>query len=144
MTGCTIQKPSVPVGIFPKELPKVPDPDASAAQVPAGYKVELFMKDLVWPNSIDFDESGNTYVAEAGYAYGDPFAPAHIFRITPAGQITRLATGFNGSITDILWHQGRLYMSHKGKISAVGPDGAVQDLVTGLPSVFSIIPVAFR
>jgi hypothetical protein len=69
LTGCTIQKPPVPVGIFPKELPKEPDPDASAAQVPAGYKVEVFMKDLVWPTSIDFDESGNAYVAEAGYAY---------------------------------------------------------------------------
>ncbi|MBD0352550.1 MAG: PQQ-dependent sugar dehydrogenase, partial [Flavisolibacter sp.] len=132
--GCTIIRPSVPQGILPKEMPKVPDPDATAAQVPAGYRVEVFMKDLVWPTSVDFDESGNMYVAEAGYAYGDPFAVAQIFRITPAGQITRFADGFNGPITDILWHRGRLYVSHKGKISAVATDGAVQDLVTGLPS----------
>jgi glucose/arabinose dehydrogenase len=74
------------------------------------------------------------YVAEAGYAYGDPFAPAQIFRITPAGQITRYADGFNGPITDILWHRSRLYVSHKGKISSVAADGVVADLVTGLPS----------
>jgi len=132
--SCTIQKPSVPVGIFPKEQPKVPPPDASAASVPAGYKVEVFMKDLIWPTSIEFDDAGNAYVAEAGYAYGDPFAPAQILRITPAGEITRYAEQLNGPITDILWHGGRLYVSHKGKISAVGADGRVVDLVTGLPS----------
>ena len=134
LAGCTISRTSVPQGILPRELPKVPDADAVAAQVPPGYKVEVFMKDLVWPTSVDFDESGNVYVAEAGYAYGDPFAVAQIFRITAAGQINRFADGFNGPITDILWHNGRLYVSHKGKISAVGTDGNVQDLITGLPS----------
>jgi glucose/arabinose dehydrogenase len=134
ITACTIQKPSFPTGIFPKDMPNVPDPDAAAALVPAGYKVEVFMKDLIWPTSIEFDESGNVYVAEAGYVYGDPFAPAQIFRITPAGQITRYATGFNGPITDILWYKDRMYVSHRGKISAVESNGNVIDLVTGLPS----------
>ncbi|MBA3674915.1 MAG: PQQ-dependent sugar dehydrogenase [Chitinophagaceae bacterium] len=133
-SGCSIQKRSVSVGAYPKEQPKVPSPDASAAQVPDGYKVEVFMKDLLWPSSIDFDESGNVYVAEAGYVYGDPIAPAQILRITPDGQITRLADGFNGPITDILWHKSQLYISHKGKISSLTPDGKVTDLVTGLPS----------
>lgn len=132
--GCTIQKPTVPVGIFPKDMPKIPDADAAAAVVPAGYKVEVFMKDLIWPTSIEFDEGGNAYVAEAGYAYGDPFAPAQILRIAPNGQISRYAEGFNGPITDLLWHQGRMFVSHKGKISTVGADGTIQDLVTGLPS----------
>jgi len=134
LAACTIQKPTVPVGIYPKDMPKIPEPDASAAIVPAGYKAEVFMKDLIWPTCIEFDGNGNIYVAEAGYAYGDPFAPAQILRITPRGEITRYAEGFNGPIIDILWHQGKLYVSHKGKISAVGADGAIQDLVTGLPS----------
>jgi glucose/arabinose dehydrogenase len=134
IAGCTIQKPSWQVGIFPKEQPKVPTPDAAAAQVPAGYKVEVFMKDLIWPTSVDFDEAGNVYVAEAGFAYGDPFAPAHILRINASGEMTRFAEGFNGPITDILWHKGRLYVSHRTKISVVETDGSVVDLVTGLPS----------
>ncbi|MDB5241475.1 MAG: putative glucose/sorbosone dehydrogenase, precursor [Spirosoma sp.] len=134
LTSCTLHKPTVPVGIFPKEMLKVPGPDAAAAGVPPGYRVEVFMKDLVWPTSVDFDPAGNLYIAEAGYAYGDPFAPAQILRITPAGQITRFAEGFQGPVTDILWHQGKLYVSHKGKISAVGANGSIQDLVTGLPS----------
>jgi len=132
--GCTIQKPSFPVGIYPKDMPAVPTPDASAAWVPDGYKVEVFMQDLIWPSSIEFDEAGNVYVAEAGYVYGDPFAPARILRITPNGQISRYAEGFNGPVTDVLWHGGRLYVSHRGKISTVEPNGEVKDLVTGLPS----------
>lgn len=134
LAACTVQKPSVPVSILTKEMPKVPVPDAVAAQVPAGYKAEVFMKDLNWPTSVDFDESGNVYVAEAGYVYGDPFAPARVFRIAPGGQVSLFADGFIGPITDILWHQGLLYVSHRGKISTAGTDGTVQDLVTGLPS----------
>jgi glucose/arabinose dehydrogenase len=133
-TSCAVHKPTFPVGIYPKEAPEVPAPDAQAAWVPQGYKVEVFMKDLIWPSSIEFDGSGNVYVAEAGYVYGDPFAPAQILRISPAGQITRFADGFLGPITDILWHNGKLYVSHKGKITAVDNDGTRRDLVTGLPS----------
>jgi glucose/arabinose dehydrogenase len=132
--GCVMHQTTSPVGIYPKELPKVPAPDASAAQVPAGYKVEIFMKDLIWPTSVEFDEAGNVYVAEAGYVYGDPFAPARVLRISPDGGITRYAEPFNGPVTDLLWHNGKLYVSHKGKISAVEADGRITDLVTGLPS----------
>jgi glucose/arabinose dehydrogenase len=134
LSSCVIPKQSMPTGIFPKEIPSVPPPDATAALVPAGYKVEVFMKDLIWPTSIEFDESGNVYVVEAGYTYGDPFAPAHVLQITSRGEIKRYANGFNGPITDILWHEGRLYVSHRTKISVVASDGSVSDVVTGLPS----------
>ena len=133
-SACTIQRPSFPVGDYPKDMAKVPPPDAAAAWVPEGYQAEVFMKDLIWPSSIEFDGNGNIYVAEAGYVYGDPFAPAQVLRIDPSGQISRYADGFNGPITGLLWHNNQLYVSHKGKISAVGADGAVKDLVTGLPS----------
>lgn len=134
LAACAAPKLSVPVGILTKEMPVVPVPDAIAAKVPPGYKAEVFMKDLNWPTSVDFDESGNVYVAEAGYVYGDPFAPARIFRISPDGQLNLFADGFIGPITDILWHQGMMYVSHRGKISSVMSDGTVKDLVTGLPS----------
>jgi len=133
-SSCTLQQTSFPVGKYPKDMPKVPAPDESAAWVPEGYKAEVFVKDLVWPSSIEFDEDGNIYVAEAGYVYGDPFAPARIFRVTQEGDITRYAEGFNGPITDILWHEGLLYVSHRGKISTVSSNGSVEDLVTELPS----------
>ncbi|MFL5788274.1 MAG: PQQ-dependent sugar dehydrogenase [Flavisolibacter sp.] len=134
LSACTLTKPSFPIGIYSKEQPKVPPADAAFAQVPQGYKVEVFMKDLLWPTSIDFDEAGNVYVAEAGYVYGDPFAPAQILKITSSGQITRLADGFNGPINDILWYKNKLFVSHRGKISSVDRSGNITDLVTELPS----------
>lgn len=134
LIGCAAPKTSVPVGVYPKDKPTVLEPDALAASVPPGYKVEVFMKDLVWPTSIEFDDDGNVYVAEAGYAYGDPFAPAQVFRITRNGEITRLSDKFLGPITDLLYHEGKLFVSYKGKISLLTMDGTVTDLVTGLPS----------
>lgn len=132
-SGCAVQN-TFPTGLYPKQLPAVPEPDAAAAAVPAGYQVEVFMKDLIWPSAIEFDDAGNIYVAEAGYVYGDPYAPAQVLRITPSGAITCYATNLNGPVTDVLWHRGQLYVSHRGKISVVKTNGNVQDLVTDLPA----------
>lgn len=134
LLGCATPRPTLPVGIYPKVQPKIPAPDASAAIVPDGYKVEVFMKDLIWPTSIEFDESGNIYVAQSGFVYGDLVAPTPIFKISPDGKIVRFAEGFSGPVTDILWHNSLLYVSHKGKISTVSQDGVIKDIITGLPS----------
>jgi hypothetical protein len=61
--SCTLKKPTFPTGIYPKEMSKIPAPDAAAALVTASYKAEVFMKDMIWPSSIEFDASGNIYVA---------------------------------------------------------------------------------
>jgi glucose/arabinose dehydrogenase len=123
-----------PQGVFPKQNPQVPPPDARAAAVPSGYKVEVAVKDLIYPTSIEFDDQGNMYVAEAGYAYGDPVAPGRVLRIAKNGTMKYVAEQLTGPITDLLWHQGRLYISHFRTISALGPDGRVVQLVTDLPS----------
>src|SRR5215203_1469168 len=62
-------------------------------------------------NSPSLDGSGGIYVAEAGYAYGDPIAPAQIVRIGAGGSRTIVASQLQGPITDILWHRGFLYVS---------------------------------
>jgi glucose/arabinose dehydrogenase len=121
-------------GVFPKEIPKIPAPDPKAALVPPGYKVEVAVKDLIYPTSVEFDNQGNMYVAEGGYAYGDPVAPARVLRIEKNGTMEYVAEQLTGPITDLLWHQGRLYISHFRKISALGTDGQIADLVTDLPS----------
>lgn len=50
--------------------PKVPPPAASAVEVPEGFRAEVVMSDLTYPTSIEFDDTGAMFVAEAGYSYG--------------------------------------------------------------------------
>lgn len=115
--------------------PKVPPPQAKAAYVLPGYEVDVVVKNLTYPTSIDMDDEGNLYLAEAGYSYGDPTAIPRILRVTPTGGLTVVAQeGLNGPVNDLLWHDGRLFISHRGKISALEADGTIRDLVTGLPS----------
>jgi glucose/arabinose dehydrogenase len=125
-------------GKTPTELPRIPAPDPKAAQLPPGFAVVAAVTDLTYPSSIEFDDKGAMYVAEAGYNYGDEVAPARVKRITRAGPnqtVTEVvADQLNGPVTDILWHKGRLYISHRGKISVL-ESGKLRDLVTGLPSL---------
>jgi len=123
-------------GRAPESLPAIPRPDANAAQVPAGYRVEIVSADLVYPTSVEFDDAGNMYVAEGGFVYGDDVAQARVLRL-PADSSARpvtVADNLNGPVTDLLWHDKRLYISHRGKISVL-ENGTVRDLVTGLPSL---------
>jgi hypothetical protein len=123
-------------GRAPESLPAIPRPDANAAQVPAGYRVEVVMADLVYPTSVEFDDADNMYVAEGGFVYGDDVAQARVLRLPAGGSARPVAVveNLNGPVTDLLWHDKRLYISHRGKISVL-ENGAVRDLVTGLPSL---------
>lgn len=57
--------------------PEVPPPDPSAVQVPEGYRAEVVVTGLTYPTSVEFDDAGSMYIAEAGYSYGDELpAPA--------------------------------------------------------------------
>ncbi|MBW3628786.1 MAG: PQQ-dependent sugar dehydrogenase, partial [Gemmatimonadetes bacterium] len=134
--GCMPQ-PTMPQGVFPREFPTVPSPDPAAAQVPPGYRVEVVLRDLIYPTSVEFDDAGNLYVAEGGYAYGDLVAPPRILRVSPAGELAYVAdqrSGLLGPVTDIMWSRGRLYVSHFGKISVLEPNGSLRHLVTDLPA----------
>jgi glucose/arabinose dehydrogenase len=114
----------------------VPGPDAGAALVPPGYLVEAVLAELTYPTSVEFDDAGAMYVAEAGYSYGDPTPKPRILRVSREGKVETLAHGepLNGPVNDLLWHQGRMFVSHRGKISVLEGNGRVRDVVTGLPS----------
>lgn len=84
------------------ELPKVPPPNASAAKVAQGYRVEVVLSGLTYPTSVEFEDAGNMYVAEAGYAYGDPVAPARIWRISPTGHMQVVADSLSAPVNDLL------------------------------------------
>ncbi len=136
VVACGTMPPTYPQGSFPRAFPKIPPPSAAAAKVPPGYRVEVVVRDLEYPTSVEFDDRSNLYVAEGGFAYGDPVAPARIFRIAPSGEMALVAEQLRGPVNDLLWHKDRLYISHFGTISALTPDGVMRDLVTNLPVSF--------
>jgi glucose/arabinose dehydrogenase len=115
----------------------IPTPDAAAAEVPAGYRVDVELSGLMYPSSIAFDDAETMYVAECGYVPGDTRQPARILKISKGGEggpvREVVATDLSAPITDLLWHAGRLYVSHRGKISVL-ENGELRDLVTDLPS----------
>jgi glucose/arabinose dehydrogenase len=114
----------------------IPEADASAAETADGYGVDVAVRGLTYPTSVEFDDAGAMYIAEGGYMPGDMTQPARILKCEASGSGTDLkvvATDLQRPITDLLWHDGRLYISHKGRISVL-EHGAVRDLVTGLPS----------
>lgn len=130
------EHPHAATGAATKPLPKVPPPDAAAAQLPAGFKAEVVMSGLTYPTSVEFDDAGNLYIAEAGYSYGDPSPTPRILRVSRDGRIQAVAQGepLKGPVNDLLWHDGRMYVAHRGKISVLENGDRVRDLVTGLPS----------
>jgi glucose/arabinose dehydrogenase len=113
---------------------QVPAPDPSAAEVPQGCRVEVALKGLTYPTSVEFDRDGAMYVAEAGYSYGDSNAVPRILKVTRDGAMSTVARdGLQAPVADLLYHDGRLYVAHRGRISVL-EDGGLRDLVTGLPS----------
>lgn len=141
LAGCDIAplqvtpQPREQVVEAPGEMPQIPPADPAAAEVPEGYRVEVFAKDLIYPTSIEFGSDEDAYIAESGYVYGDPAAPARVWRVSKDGTMQIVADQLNGPVTDLLFHDGRLYISHKGKISVLEGGNRVVDLVTDLPSL---------
>lgn len=116
--------------------PEVPPPDASEVEVPEGFRVEVVVSGLTYPTSVEFGEGGEMYVAEAGYSYGDDLPAPRILRVSPEGDLETLIQGqpLVGPVNDLLWHDGRLFISHRGRISVLDSGGELRDLITGLPS----------
>jgi glucose/arabinose dehydrogenase len=119
----------------PGDKPTIPAPDPKAAEVPAGYRVEVAFDQLMYPSSIEIAPDGTIFVAECGHFPGDESQPARILKLTGRGPGDRqvVAANLSPPITDILWHEGRLLISHRGKISVL-EGSSVRDLVTELPS----------
>lgn len=108
--------------------------------LPQGYSIEAVSTGLTYPTGIAFDESGETYVIEAGYSYGEIFLPPKLVKIEKDGKHTVVAEGQkNGPWTGIAFYNGNFYIAEGGELEGGGilritKKGEITRLVEGLPS----------
>lgn len=106
-------------------------PDPGAIRLPEGYRIEAVVTNLSVPTTIVV-EDGALIVTESGWA--DTARP-RILRIPLDGPVEVLAAeGLRGPVTGVLFLDGALYVSHRGRVSVVEQGRIVRDIVTGLPS----------
>ena len=97
--------------------------------VPPGYRVEVFAAGLTTPINIMFTDNGAMLAADVGVAAGDGKVLMRIGQ-----EFQTVAEGFHPPLTGINTYQGNIYVSHRGLITVVKPDGTREDILTGLPS----------
>jgi glucose/arabinose dehydrogenase len=119
---------------------------AFAYDLEDGYRLERVLGGLTFPTSVTFDDQGRIYVVDGGFAYGPTYTPARILRLpaqwqpsTGGAEATEVAevvcdAGLGGPVTGIAFHDGRLYVAHRGRVSIVAADGTLRDVLSGLPS----------
>ncbi|MBO8171584.1 MAG: glucose dehydrogenase [Bacillaceae bacterium] len=107
-----------------------------------GYRLIKVASGLTYPTDVTFDDQGNIYIAEAGFAYGGPPGEGRILKLEADGSLTEVAGGFQGPVTSITWHRGYFYVAEGsrgkksyggcGQVTRVSMDGRRHVLVSGL------------
>lgn len=103
--------------------------DPNAIQLPPGYKIEVFMEGLTTPINTIFIDEGIMLIADAGITTGN----GKVLQVTADG-IKVIAEGFQPPLTGITYHNGEIYVAHRGFITVVQKDGKKKDILAGLPS----------
>lgn len=100
--------------------------------VPPEYQLELVARGLSFPTQVTFDERGELYVVESG---GRGEGVARLVKLAPDGSLKPVATGFTPPFIGAVVTKGRIYASHRGRLTVIEPNGSRRDLVSGLPSL---------
>jgi glucose/arabinose dehydrogenase len=110
-------------------------PSTDIFNIPVGFTIKPVIWNLTAPDSVTFDDKGNMYVGEAGYPFTNLPPLPKILKVDPKGNVSVfVGTKLNSPIVDITFHDGLLYVSHRGKISTVDiTNGTVKDIIVGLP-----------
>lgn len=94
--------------------------DASAVEVPAGYRVETVIAGLSFPACMEFAPDGTLFIGEGGSTWPTrPYMPARILTLSPDGKLDLFATEpeFAGP-RGFAIRDGFLYLSTKGGYTA--------------------------
>jgi glucose/arabinose dehydrogenase len=97
--------------------------------VPSKYRIEVFAEGLTAPISLVFTDTGDMLLADAGITDGN----GKVLKRTPNGFVV-IGEGFVPPLTGINYYRGDIYVSHRGTITGVKPDGKRHDVLSGLPS----------
>lgn len=114
--------------------------DVKDVALPEGYQIELVAQGLTYPTGIDFDEAGNPYVVESGYAYGEEWTMPTLKKIEADGSTTIVARGGkNGPWNGVSFYKGKFYIAEGGqleggKLLEVTKAGGIRSLIEDLPS----------
>lgn len=106
--------------------------NAAAICLEDGYRIEPAVLGLSVPTTAIFD-GNDLLVAESGFL---KTAAPRVVRIHLRSGTTTpvVSTGLEEPVTGLLKHQGKLYVSHRGKVSIIEPEGTLRDIITDLPS----------
>lgn len=109
-----------------------------------GYVLEKVAESLTYPTAVTFNDQGELFVIEAGFAYGATPGEGRILKINDDGSYTEFVGGFKSPLTSIAWHEGYFYVTEAaigeeadpgcGKVIKVSPNGNKKVIVSNLRS----------
>lgn len=102
----------------------------SDIRLPLGFHIDVFAQGLDTPINMIFTDNGELLVADAGVIDGN----GKVLCLSD-NQFGIIAEGFNPPLTGINYLNGDIYVSHRGYITVVKPDGTKEDILSGLPSL---------
>lgn len=97
--------------------------------LPIGYHIEVYATGLNAPSCMVFTEDGEMFIAESGLISG----VARVLRMNN-GLFEVINEDFRAPITGLHYHEGGIYVSHKGFITYMRLDGSTRNILMGLPS----------
>jgi glucose/arabinose dehydrogenase len=125
------------------ELGSNPEPRGVAAAdiaVPGEYQVEALATGLTFPTGVAFDDNGEAFVVESGYAYGEVFTTPRLLQISDGGRTSVVAEGErNGPWNGVTFADGAFFVSEGGELEGgrvlrITRKGEVTAVAEGMPS----------
>jgi hypothetical protein len=109
--------------------------------LPAGYRIVPVASGFTFPTGVAVDESGDIYVVESGYFYGEVFTTPKLIKVSADGSKTTIASGTrNGPWNGVAYANGAFYVAEGGELEGgrilrIAKDGKISVLVSELPSM---------
>lgn len=97
--------------------------------LPQGYQIDVFEDGLTTPINLEITENGDMLLGDAGVTTGN----GKVLK-RENGRFKVVAEGFNPPLTGITSYKRDIYVSHRGFVTAIKPDGSKVDILSGLPS----------